>query len=137
MKVYEWSQKLSLKIKMIDQAHKKIYDMINELSEKLYEATSEEDLGETLNTLADYIIQHFDIEDEMLEKYEYPKFEEHRAEHNIFRTKIKALLTIYFDGRYALSIDTIHFLRDWLTTHIKTSDMAYATYINDKLTKTA
>lgn len=137
MKVYEWSPKLSLKIDIVDQEHKEIYNRINHLSDMLYDDTTEEAIGKTLEDLAEYVIKHFETENKLLEEYQYPKLELHRAEHNKFRTKIKALLNIYFDGRYALSIDTIHFLRDWLTNHIRTSDMAYAAYINEKMNASA
>ncbi|MDA3845127.1 MAG: bacteriohemerythrin [Vallitaleaceae bacterium] len=133
MKLYEWSETLCVRIEAIDNEHKLIYDKINDLSLSLSKGEPERVLGQTLQDLITLTSEHFATEEQLFEKYTYTDATQHIAEHNKFRKKMEALLIIYRDGRYALSVDTIHYLKDWITIHIKSYDMAYASYISKKI----
>jgi len=129
MKIYEWSENLSIRIDRIDDEHKQVFDKINELSRALSRQESNKILGRILEDFVTIISKHFSTEEVLFEKYNYPDATVHKSEHDKFNKKMGALMTIYNDGRYALSVDTIHFLKDWVTVHIKSYDMAYASYI--------
>ena len=54
-----WNEKYSVKISTIDEQHKKLVAIINELYNSMKNGKSKEQLGKTLTDLVEYTKYHF------------------------------------------------------------------------------
>jgi hemerythrin len=126
MPLIQWSDDLSIGIHEIDDQHKKLVSLINDLHDAMKSGQAKQALEKTLSELADYAVYHFQVEEKYMEKFRYPGFPSHKLAHTAFVKKVAAFQADYTSGKLGLSLDLMHFLRDWLTTHIKGTDRQYA-----------
>ena len=81
-------------------------------------------------TESSYTVAHFAEEEKLMAKYRYPRLAEHKIEHDALTKKVGKIREDLAQGRGVLTVDVMDFLQDWLTKHIRHSDMHYAEYIN-------
>lgn len=128
MKLFEWNPKFDVGIDSVNREHQHLIDLINDLSDAMKKGQSKEVIGEILDNLITYGTKHFDNEEKLFAKTHYPDAAEHIKEHELFKEKANELVTQYKNGSYSLSIDTLRFLKEWITKHILETDMKYKQY---------
>lgn len=133
MRSTKWQESLSVKIDKFDKEHKAMFEAITTLAIAIECDDNKKVINEAIYTMRQLTLTHFKTEEETFRHYNYPDAILHIKEHQDFTNKLNAILAIYENGRYALSIDTVHYIQDWLTGHIRTSDMAYSAFISPKL----
>ena len=121
-----WNEKYSVKVPSIDEQHKKLVCIINELYSSMKAGKSREQLGKTLEDLVEYTKYHFSYEEKLLEKTGYEDIEEHKKQHNAFADKITTTCKNYESGKMFMSIDICNFLQNWLIQHIQGTDQKYS-----------
>ncbi|MFC2104815.1 hemerythrin domain-containing protein, partial [Bacteroidota bacterium] len=72
MEIIKWSDDYSVGINEIDNQHKGLVIIINELFNLISEGKSKNKLEEIFNHLTDYTKKHFTAEEKMMEKFAYP-----------------------------------------------------------------
>ena len=77
MALFNWSEKFMLGITEIDEQHKQIVDLINNLSELKTKDRNNEDLEGVVNGLISYTKTHWSFEERLLKQHEYPEFASH------------------------------------------------------------
>lgn len=136
MNIINWKSDMSVGIDSIDNQHKHLVDLINDLYRAMSEGHSKDIMDSILMELVDYGKTHFKTEEDYFATYGYSDAAAHIKEHEAFLTTVGDLVDKYKRGEYKVSMDTLHFLRDWITHHIKESDMAYTPFLQSKM-KTA
>lgn len=132
MALIQWNDNLSVKVASFDAEHKKLVAMVNNLHEGMKERRGNQVLGEILQELADYVETHFKHEEELMQKYNYPGFSTHKAEHEKLTAEVQKLLQDFLKGSITLSITVSNFLKDWLQNHIQKTDKQYADFFVEK-----
>ena len=132
MPLIQWDDSLKVNVMIFDQQHQKLVGMINELYDAMKEGRSKEVLGKILDGLVDYTITHFTMEEKVMEQHKYPAYTKQKREHENLTTSVRILQEKFKGGKMSVSIDTLSFLKSWLTDHIKGSDKAYGPYLNSK-----
>ena len=132
MSLFTWSDSYSVDTPGIDAQHKKLFDLINSLHAAMIQGKGKEVLGQILDGLVDYTKVHFAAEERMLEKINYPDLSAHVAEHDVFIRKAYALQTDYRNGKLALTLPTMDFLKGWLINHIMKTDKKYMPFVNNQ-----
>jgi hemerythrin len=132
MAFFEWSDKFSVHIKEIDEQHKKLVAMLDELYVAMEAGQGSDVLGKILMEMVDYAGTHFSYEENLMLQHDYPEYIKHRAEHDVFVAKVSDLLQRYEKNPNVLSVETGIFLKKWLTNHIMGSDQLYAPWLNEK-----
>jgi hemerythrin-like metal-binding protein len=127
-KVVQWSDSYSLGLPEIDDQHKTLIDLMNDLWAAIAANAPIEDNQKILLRLEQYTVAHFGAEETMMRTMGYPDFEAHRAAHQGFVKRLQAEGERLQKGE-RLNLDILHFLRDWLVNHILVSDKAYAAYL--------
>jgi len=125
----EWSDKLSVKISTFDVEHKKLITLINNLHDAMTRGEGHKMLGDTLASLADYTVQHFKHEEEVMQKYGYPGLAEQKKQHAEFVKKIADTQRDYEKGTAALTISVSTFLTSWIQNHIMKMDAGYSEFL--------
>ena len=124
-----WDSSYSIGVKVIDEQHKKLIDIINKLYSGFLNAEANKILGDILQEVYDYTKFHFDFEENLLTKNQYPKLKEHIEEHEKFVGKTKEFLEIQRKGSKVLTYEVMNFLRKWLLEHIAEEDKKYVSYL--------
>lgn len=119
-----WNDQYSVHIPEIDEQHKKLFALINDLYDNIRQGHGEEAVDDTLKALVDYTHTHFEFEEKMMFDHHYPDFEQHCAEHTEMIRRIAELSNRR--GQGPIGDELMTFLFDWLTHHILEEDMKYA-----------
>ncbi len=120
-----WNENLSVGIAQIDQQHRQLIDMINELHDAMCKGQGKNILKPLLARLFQYTQTHFTAEEALMQQAQYPKFAAHKAAHEKLVSQVRDLKQRFDAGEYLLSIDTMKFLQNWLTDHILGVDKQY------------
>lgn len=129
----EWTKQMSVGIDLLDDDHKRLFDMINSLFVTDARNQNRTHLHNMLVELLDYTNFHFGREEEYMERCHYPGFDTHKAAHQTFITQVTDLKNDFDNGNeIMLRIDLILLLKDWLLEHIQTTDQLYRPFVNPK-----
>jgi hemerythrin-like metal-binding protein len=128
--MFEWKSDYSVKIEGIDAQHKVLFGLAGELYSAMAKGQGKAALASVLDRLVSYTVAHFANEESLMARYRYPRLAEHKAEHLALTKKVVQVREDLVQGRSVLTMDVLDFLQDWLTKHIRHSDMRYAEYIN-------
>jgi len=125
MALIEWNNQYSVGLNLLDDQHKKLFQLLNTLHDAMKNGKGRDLLGKTLDELISYTVTHFRTEEELFDKHKYVGAIKHKAEHAEL-TKQAVDLKKRFDGGAVLTLEVMNFLRDWLNTHIMGSDKKYS-----------
>jgi hemerythrin-like metal-binding domain len=128
-----WSNSFSVGNTTIDEQHKELIAIINEVTRLI----SEEDFDysnivELIRRLEDYVKFHFDEEENLMLKYDYPQIEVHTNQHNQLRYKVFNTKIYDIDTPKEFYTEALIYLMDWLAKHIMQTDKQLANYIKTK-----
>ena len=134
MNFVQWNEdNYSVNIPEIDNEHKQIVAYINELYDAHCSKENRTVLEEIIDKLIDYTNTHFQHEEELFEKYEYPEANSHIDEHNNLRTQVVQFKNDFKANKIELCHDVFMFLQLWLYNHIQESDKQYAPYLLERM----
>lgn len=128
MAAIAWNDSLSVKIKSIDDQHKKLIDMINDFYDNISKHSNNELIINLVNGMKNYTVMHFSMEERYMVQYKYPYYEQHKKEHEHFIAKVNELEEKLKKGRIIVSFEITSFLKDWLKHHIQTVDKQYSDF---------
>jgi hemerythrin-like metal-binding protein len=126
-----WSEEYSVKVKMFDDEHIHLMELINQLHDGLHSGKAKDVLTKVIDEMIAYTTNHFKHEESELRKYKYPHLREHIDQHELLRESViefRSRLTHGFSS--ALAIEMSKFLKVWLLKHIQVEDMQYGAYLN-------
>jgi hemerythrin len=132
MALINWNDTFSVNVAEIDRQHQKLVSMINELSDAMKLGKGKDVLGKIINSLINYTVDHFKIEERYFDRYKYSETNSHKMEHAVFVEKVSEFKNGYETGKLSLSIEVMNFLSTWLQTHIKDTDKKYSQFFNEK-----
>lgn len=130
-KVVQWLDSYCIGLPEIDDQHQTLVDLINDLWAAIAANAPIEDSAKILGRLEQYTIAHFAAEETMMRMINYPDFENHQRAHRHFVERLQAEKARHQKGE-KLSLDILHFLKDWLVNHILVNDKAYAAYYTNQ-----
>jgi hemerythrin len=132
--IFTWQDEYSVDFEVIDNQHKQLVKMTNDLFKACNHDTTGESaravLKKTLRGAVEYAQVHFYTEEKYMSQVNYPELPEHKAEHGSFIVKILDELKRFEDGNQSL-ISLANFLKEWLLHHIAVSDKKYAPYLKN------
>ncbi|NLT50617.1 MAG: hemerythrin family protein [Ignavibacteria bacterium] len=130
--VLQWKDIYSIGIEDIDNQHKKLFRIYNDLYDAQQKGIASAMLDEKLQELYDYTKYHFTQEEKLMENAGYAQLEEHIKEHKYYEKHIDDLIKSSEKGKIMVTLKTIDYLKDWIITHILGSDKEYSSFIIGK-----
>lgn len=132
--MFVWKQDFELGLPTIDEQHKELLNIGNRIHELLKSHDEMDDdydeILDVIDELKDYTVYHFNTEEELFIKYNYPEYEIHKKEHDDF---IEYLNSVDFEE---IDSDQKDFLKEllekivnWVFRHIITTDFKYKEFI--------
>ncbi|MDH4128104.1 MAG: bacteriohemerythrin [Spirochaetota bacterium] len=130
--LFVWDNSFSVNIKEIDRQHRVLIDLINDLHSSMTRGKGNLVLRDILESLEQYTIKHFSYEENLMKENKYSGYDDQSIQHHKFEEKIAKTKEDFASGKLAISNEVLEFLKDWLSKHIKVTDMKYKKYLNDR-----
>lgn len=124
-----WKDDLSVSIDSIDDDHKKLLTLINNLQTAIYYPTGEAFERLALQELVDYTKYHFQREEDLMTQHGYPDYDAHKAQHDAMIAKVGEFLQAYEQDRENTVEALSDYLKTWLIKHIAGTDQQYSPYL--------
>lgn len=132
MSVISWNDKYSVQVNEMDNQHKELIIILNELYDAMSSGKSNQVLSSVLLKLLNYTRKHFAAEELFMHKCGYPGYESQKREHAAFITKIQEFQSSFNAGKITLSLDISTYLKNWLVNHISIEDKKYGAFASSK-----
>jgi len=117
MALIEWNDALAIGIPEIDYQHRNLVSMLNALHEAVESGETRETLGEILEELDLYVVNHFATEERLMERIKYEFVKEHKSEHLRLASAVQDFRN-RFASNEATADELLQFLIRWLLNHI-------------------
>ena len=134
MQMEGWTPDYLIGVESIDDQHIELFDKIIDLLMAMKEGKGKEEVIKTLDFLEEYVIKHFDDEEEIQKKSNYPKYKEHHQQHEEFKNVLKRLRnTLETKGSSSnLAIEVQKEITQWWKLHILHSDKDLGNYLSEE-----
>ena len=130
MPFVERSNNYATGIPRIDKDHRSLFMLINNLHDKAAQGFPDESVKATIDALVDYVEYHFTNEEDIMDRCGYDDIESHKAGHRNLQRLLESYRLSYLDDPKLFDVaGFVEFLKQWLQSHILTSDMAYIPYV--------
>ena len=124
-----WEARYTLGISVIDDQHKELLNLTNELFSACRQGNEVEAIfKEVIHKSVEYVKFHFSTEEKILEQINYPEISAHKKEHEGFIIKVIADVKSFESGKSFVPNAFARYLREWILAHIAVSDKKYAEY---------
>ena len=120
-----WSDNFSLGLAEVDEQHRYLFQLINEVWGAVINKADGAETLRLIEELEKYTVTHFTAEETFMRTTGYSQFDAHKATHAKFIARIAQEKSSVLAGKH-LSLEILHFLRNWLIDHILVYDKAYA-----------
>lgn len=129
MSLMTWTPAMSVGLPELDEDHRVLIRIINQLAESKRNEDHDEILRQSLYSLLRYAEFHFAREEKVLAACEFPGMTHHKGEHRAFTEHMRKLAEALDDGELPaaeiVSQELLNYLKDWLNHHILIEDKAY------------
>ena len=137
MTYFPWSQDYSVGVRLIDNDHKELVELVNSLYDQIEKSGNQAKIAAALAFLARYVREHFAREEALMADYGYPGLAPHLASHHKLAAKIHAAQRVFNAEPERLDPQKLLlFLREWLVQHILREDMKYVPYLHGEVAGT-
>ncbi len=130
LKMIEWNEKYSVSVSEIDEEHKKLIEIINNVIVARQHSNNPEEVLEILRKMTRFALDHFKTEETYMIKFGYPDYESHKKEHHDFSMKTVGYCDSVIRGDYEITDDMLEYLKQWLVHHIQEIDKKYTDCFN-------
>ncbi len=124
-----WNDKYLTGIPLVDEEHKKLVELCNNLHGRLLANQSRKDwqadIKSALDTCVAYAANHFRDEEKLMRSAHFEGYAHHRTEHDDFERRVRSMLWSYGGMTVADALKFTIFLRDWVLSHIAHEDKLY------------
>src|SRR5512139_1687724 len=105
----EWSDELSVGIQEIDEQHKVLVGLVNDMHRAIHEHHGSDTARNILEQLGDYTRVHFAVEESLMRIFDYPGYEEHKKQHEELIAQFRAYQDKVRSGTAKISFELLHF----------------------------
>ncbi len=132
MAYFEWGNDLVIDQGPIDEDHKYLVDLVNELHTATSQGLGREVVGEILERLVTHTRAHIQREEQIMAAAKFPQLSGHQLGHNDFMDNIVGLQQKFAQGSLTVASQLSILLRDWLSIHIRRSDRELMLFMTQK-----
>jgi len=129
MAYIDWTEKLSVGIDIIDEQHKVLFQIINDLHDAMKAGQSKLVIKDVLARLIDYTNFHFSMEETLMEQYGYMESPAHKKMHKDLVADVMTLQLKFERSQRAMGVQVLTFLKVWLNEHILKTDKTFGIYL--------
>ena len=133
MKPFELTEDLQTGIDEIDNQHRKLLSWANFVAIDDADATDQK-VTEALGNLQDYVVYHFQTEEEAMAKYDYDKVDKHKKQHQRLMNEVADLFSRARgkETDKGTLAELQYMFTDWVQLHILEWDQPFAVFLKNK-----
>lgn len=122
----QWDQKYCLGHAEIDAQHQELFLYFERFLAACNAGQGKEEVLRVLDFLGQYVVNHFYLEESLMDSLGHPEYEEHCQQHRFFAQRLAQLKAKAADGTHGLVLilATGQLLAGWLREHIDSADRA-------------
>ena len=126
------SKDMETGVALIDAQHRELVDRLNAVTSMGAKSVSTEETQKTLKMLGDYIVKHFNDEEALQKQSGYPKYEWHKAQHQLYIAEFQKLKEEFNAVGYSakFTLDLNNSIINWIVRHIKSVDVEFGKFYN-------
>lgn len=131
----EWNDEYLLGILEIDNQHKKLVAIANELYDTIT-SNSEDfklEMSKVLKKLTDYTVYHFSSEEDFMRRHGYAGVDLHKTAHDGFINEVNHQIMQLSDDNKETGAKFYTFVLQWVLTHIARADKIWAKFVKDNM----
>ncbi|MDR9403722.1 MAG: bacteriohemerythrin [Halothece sp. Uz-M2-17] len=134
MQIPYWSQDYETGFPKIDQQHQHMFKLVGDLQEAMVRQSNVETLQTLLEQLLKDTIDHFTLEEDLMQEHDYPAYNEHKQIHDRLTQKIKKVLDRLEaqEDPALVNSELSHFLHQWLVHHIQGQDRKMIQFFRER-----
>jgi hemerythrin len=127
-----WEDRFNTGIASVDEQHKILIEIINELYDAccIEKDIVDEVFRSSVKKTVDYVVFHFAFEEKLQITSQYPDHVSHKKKHDEFIRNIINSVEDYKSGKRFVPNKFMRYLIDWLLEHIAVSDKTFGAYYN-------
>jgi len=122
-----WSPTFACGVKAIDDQHKGLIDLVNDMFNHVTGNDKEEHeyFNRVIKEAVNYIKVHFATEENIMKATKYGGFFEHKRAHEHFILTVVESIQDYNDGKKYTLVSFTKFLKEWILSHVAVMDKQY------------
>jgi len=125
MSLMKWTQEsYGTNVEICDDQHKELFNRVNALNDAVH-GGNRGDIGDRLDNLIDYVVEHFQAEERLMEERGYAGLQKHRQEHENLVSTCADLQGRFHANEVEIEEGTLSFIKSWLDHHIPVIDRSY------------
>jgi len=128
-----WTPDLATGNAIIDEQHKKWIAALNAVFDAHRSGKGRREVEKTMDFMVDYTVKHFNDEEEIQKKHEYPEYDKHHQIHADFKEVVRELRReLIKEGPTDEVITHLYVtMGRWLINHIKDKDIKMAAFVRN------
>ncbi|PIW27316.1 MAG: hypothetical protein COW30_10920 [Rhodospirillales bacterium CG15_BIG_FIL_POST_REV_8_21_14_020_66_15] len=127
---FPWADRYDTGIQLIDNDHRRLFGIVNELHDLIENGGGPEDLKPITDDLILYTQVHFEREEILMDEYRFPHLQAHRKLHHDFVRMIYGIRKVEAESPEKLDLKKmLVFLEGWLRRHVLKADREYIPYL--------
>ncbi len=129
----QWSDDFLIGIDQIDAQHKRFFEAAHRLYDSILNCEGETAVESSVQFLRDYANEHFQTEEQFMQKHDFPDIAKHRELHVRFFEGLDQLVYDLkaFGPTQHIAEQALEMSQDWLIDHIADEDTLYAKYVKN------
>ena len=127
-----WSADLSVGYPMMDEDHRHLVLLVNELDHAVRTGRRAETRFDILHDLILFSGQHFCREERLMRQSGYPGMTDHKRAHDALIRDLRDFVGAFEGGEIDITADTVKWLKDWVSGHIGGADRVLAAFLNEQ-----
>jgi len=127
----EWDSKLECGIRLIDDQHKKLVELVNDMYNHATGNTVQEHdyFNSVIQQTVEYVKNHFTTEEKIMIITKFEDYNTHKKEHDYFIINIVKNIRDYKEGNSLTLLAFTRYLKDWILSHIAFVDKQYIEHL--------
>ncbi len=127
-----WDESLLIGVEEIDDQHKRMFALINELHDELSAGHGAVVIYRILNLLIQYVRDHFSTEEIFMKQVGYPSYEEHKREHTVFLEHVRLFKHKHKQSSPLLAREILTYFEIWYVEHIGHVDRQIGVFLSNR-----
>jgi hemerythrin len=127
----EWDETLETGDPDVDEQHRGLVSLFNELVDAEVVAEDPKHVNHALERLTEYVIVHFTAEEALMHRIGYPAdvVGAHVGEHRALTARTREMVIAFRSGAESSVVPLVDFLCEWLVEHVEESDRRFVEFM--------
>lgn len=131
-----WRDDYKIGVELVDKQHKELFKRLGNFIKTVRSDSEKEikkkEVEKTLDFMGEYVVTHFDSEEALQKKYNYPDYKEHHEIHENFKQEVFEFQKEYKNNDYNedFVMEFSGRLLTWLINHVASTDQKIGDHIN-------